>query len=308
MISVEGFTGIRAFVQAVEAGSFSAAARQLGQSPSSVGKAIARLEQRLEVRLLQRTTRRLALTDEGAAYHESCVRALQELERAQSGLVDRRALPSGCLRIALPVLLGRQWVVPLLLGWARAYPALDIEAVFSSHPVDFAEGGFDLAVRIGTLEDSASLVARRIGKQRLVTCAAPAYLNTCAPPRSLADLPAHACLGVLRDGRVEAWRFVDTAGQACTVNVKARLRLADREAVAAAASAGLGLAQLPQWLIAEALARGELVAVLPDHEPAPLPIHVVWPASRTLPARVRMVVDGLLAATLPGHGHSADGA
>lgn len=300
MISVEGFTGIRAFLQAVACGSFSQAARQLGQSPSSVGKAIARLEQRLDVRLFQRTTRRLALTDEGAAYHQSCLRALQELERAQASLAERRSVPSGCLRIAVPVLLGRHWIAPLLLQWARDYPALEIEAVFSNQPVDFAEGGFDLAVRIGALDDSPSLVARPLGSQRLVLCAAPAYLAQRPAPRSLAQLAGHACLGVLRDGRVEAWRFCREPGVPCTVTVDARLRLGDREAVAAAAKAGLGLAQLPHWLVADALAAGELVTVLEAHAPPALPIHAVWPVSRALAARVRSVVDGLIQAQWPG--------
>lgn len=295
MLSIEGFTGIRAFVQTVECGSFSAAARQLGQSPSSVGKAIARLEQRLDVRLFQRTTRRLALTDEGAAYHDSCLRALRELDRAQASLAERRNVPSGCLRIALPVLLGRQWIAPLLLQWASEYPALEIEAVFANQPVDFADDGFDLAVRIGALDDSPSLVARPIGSQRLVACAAPHYLQRHPPPATLAQLADHACVGVLRDGRVEPWRF--NSGPA---SIRARLRLSDREAVAAAAKAGLGIAQLPHWLVAEPLATGELLPVLAGFEPPSLPIHVVWPASRALTARVRMVVDALVGAALPG--------
>ena len=149
MISNERFAGIRAFVQAVEAGSFSRAAQQLGMSPSSVGKAVARLEQRLDVRLFHRTTRSLSLTDEGLAFHDSCVRALAELEQAENALAERRMQPAGRLRIAVPVLLGRDWVMPLLLKLAGDYPALEIEARFSNQPVDFAEQGCDLAVRIG---------------------------------------------------------------------------------------------------------------------------------------------------------------
>ena len=192
MISNERFAGIRAFVQAVEAGSFSRAAQQLGMSPSSVGKAVARLEQRLDVRLFHRTTRSLSLTDEGLAFHDSCVRALAELEQAESTLAERRIQPAGRLRIAVPVLLGRDWVMPLLLQLAADYPALEIEARFSNQPVDFAEQGCDLAVRIGLLDDSASLAARQLGVQKLVVCAAPAYLARHGAPVTPQALNGHA--------------------------------------------------------------------------------------------------------------------
>ncbi len=292
MISNERFAGIRAFVQAVEAGSFSRAAQQLGMSPSSVGKAVARLEQRLDVRLFHRTTRSLSLTDEGLAFHDSCVRALAELEQAESTLAERRIQPAGRLRIAVPVLLGRDWVMPLLLQLAADYPALDIEARFSNQPVDFAEQGCDLAVRIGLLDDSASLAARQLGLQKLVVCAAPAYLARHGEPATPQALNGHACIGMLRDEQLEVWQLRDANGN-ISVNISARLRLGHLEAVRQAALAGHGLAQLPRWLVEKELASGQLQAVLEAFAGPGLPLYAAWPASRAMTARLRLVIDTL---------------
>ena len=292
MISNERFAGIRAFVQAVEAGSFSRAAQQLGMSPSSVGKAVARLEQRLDVRLFHRTTRSLSLTDEGLAFHDSCVRALAELEQAENALAERRMQPAGRLRIAVPVLLGRDWVMPLLLQLAADYPALDIEARFSNQPVDFAEQGCDLAVRIGLLDDSTSLAARQLGVQKLVVCAAPAYLARHGAPVTPQALNGHACIGMLRDEQLEAWQLRDANGN-ISVNISARLRLGHLEAVRQAALAGHGLAQLPRWLVEKELASGQLQAVLEAFAGPGLPLYAAWPASRAMTARLRLVIDTL---------------
>ena len=292
MISNERFAGIRAFVQAVEAGSFSRAAQPLGMSPSSVGKAVARLEQRLDVRLFHRTTRSLSLTDEGLAFHDSCVRALAELEQAESTLAERRIQPAGRLRIAVPVLLGRDWVMPLLLQLAADYPALEIEARFSNQPVDFAEQGCDLAVRIGLLDDSASLAARQLGVQKLVVCAAPAYLARHGAPVTPQALNGHACIGMLRDEQLEAWQLREASGN-ISVNISARLRLGHLEAVRQAALAGHGLAQLPRWLVEKELASGQLQAVLEAFAGPGLPLYAAWPASRAMTARLRLVIDTL---------------
>lgn len=288
MISNERFAGIRAFVQAVEAGSFSRAAQQLGLSPSSVGKAVARLEQRLDTRLFHRTTRSLSLTGEGLAFHDSCVRALAELEQAESALAERRLQPTGRLRITVPVLLGRDWVTPLLLTLASAYPALDIEVQFSNHAVDFAEQGCDLAVRIGLLDDSARLAARQLGVQHLVVCAAPAYLALHGAPQSPGEVSNHACIGMLRDERLEDWQFRDAI-----VRITARLRLGHLEAVKQAAVAGHGLAQLPRWLVAQELASGQLQEVLAPFAGPGLPLYAAWPATRAMTARLRLVIDTL---------------
>jgi len=288
MISNERFAGIRAFVQAVEAGSFSRAAQQLALSPSSVGKAVARLEQRLDVRLFHRTTRSLSLTDEGLAFHDSCVRALAELERAESALAERRLQPAGRLRMTVPVLLGRDWITPLLLPLAERYPALEIEVQFSNYPADFAEQGCDLAVRIGLLDNSANLAARQLGVQYLAVCASPAYLAQHGAPQAPEELGHHACIGMLRDHQLENWQF-----QGGSMRIAARLRLGHLEAVKQAALAGHGLAQLPRWLVQQELASGQLQAVLaPFAGPGP-PLYAAWPATRAMTARLRLVIDTL---------------
>lgn len=300
MISNERFAGIRAFVEAVEQGSFSRAAQQLGLSPSSVGKAVARLEQRLDVRLFHRTTRSLSLTDEGLAFHESCLRALRELEQAEAALAERRVQPAGRLRIAMPVLLGRDWVMPQLLALAARYPALEIEAQFSNRPIDFAEEGCDLAVRIGLQDDSANLAARQLGVQRLAVCAAPSYLAQHGVPDTPAQLERHACIGMLRESRLEHWQFQDSSGKVRQQRINARLRLGHLEAVLQAALAGHGLAQLPAWLIEKELASGALHSVLAAHAGPGLPLYAAWPASRAMTARVRLVIDTLRAAVPAG--------
>ncbi|MQT32169.1 LysR family transcriptional regulator [Pseudomonas helleri] len=300
MVSIEGLTGIQAFVAAVQTGSFSGASRQLGQTPSGIGKAVSRLEQRLDARLLHRTTRSLSLTDEGLAFYDSCVLALEELQRAQSSLSERRRVPSGRLRVAVPVLLGRYWIAPLLLKLAAQYPALELEMVFSSRAVDFAEEGYDLAVRIGNLEDSTTLAARQIGSQSLVVCASPAYLQAHGQPQSPADLASHACIGTLRNGRVEGWHFSGLPGRTSLLQLPARLRLGDMEAVAAAALDGHGVAQLPGWLVDAQIKTGALVALLQAYQAPGLPIHAVWPASPAMTARVRIVIDLLRESPLPG--------
>jgi DNA-binding transcriptional LysR family regulator len=188
--SLDGYGGVRAFVAVAEHGGFAAAAPALGLSPSAVGKAVARLEARLGVRLLARTTRSVALTDDGRLYQARCVAALAGLAQAEAELKQGRNEPSGLLRVALPPLLGRAFVMPVLLGLVARWPALRLEASFDAAPVDLTAGGVDLAVRIGALEDRAGLSARPLGVQRRVVCATPAYLEARGRPGTVQDLAA----------------------------------------------------------------------------------------------------------------------
>ncbi|VWB31305.1 LysR family transcriptional regulator [Burkholderia lata] len=288
------FQGILAFVQAVECGSFSVASRQLGQSPSSVGKAVARLEGRLGVRLFKRTTRRMTLTDEGEAYHEKCLRALAELDQAESALAERHLTPTGRVRIALPVLYGRIRVLPVLNGLAERHAALDLDMLFSNRTVDLVEQNIDLAVRIGRLEDSTSQVARPLGEQALRLCAAPGYLDRYGTPSSRETLGDHHCIALLRGEAEEAWQFSGDANRGKRQPWQARLRLSDVAAVKDAVLAGLGLAQLPGWFVEDDIRAGRLVAVLPDAQPEPLPIHVLWSKTTRMTARLRVTIDALV--------------
>jgi DNA-binding transcriptional LysR family regulator len=299
MISSERLHAIRAFVQAVQAGSFSRAAEQLGLSRSTVGKAVARLEQRLQVRLFQRTTRSLSLTDEGQLFYDDCLKALAALEAAESQLAARARTPEGRLRVSLPVLFGQKWVMPPLLALADRYPQLQIEALFSNRAADLAEEGIDLAVRIGSPGDAAAITARQLGEQQQILCAAPAYLKRQGQPGRLAELAQHQAIGMLRDGRSQLWHLLDEQGKPQRLLPPTRLRLGNMEAVVSAACAGQGIAMLPRWLAHDALTTGTLREILPGSCGAGLAIHVVWLKGTTMPLRIRVAIDALLAAFTP---------
>ncbi|GHD55584.1 LysR family transcriptional regulator [Jeongeupia chitinilytica] len=294
MAGFDRLTGVAAFVCAVEAGSFSAAAVRMNLSRSAVGKSIARLEARIGVRLFQRTTRSQSLTDDGQLFYERCLAALGELEAAEDELEQGRREPAGRLRITLPALFGRRCVAPVLLEMAQRYPKLELEVAFSDRVSDLIEEGYDLAIRSGGLPDSTALVGRQLGAQHVIVCAAPSYLAAHGTPQTLADLAGHDGIVYCRDARTSQWRFVDAGGGELIGPVRARLRLDDIEALAEAAMAGVGLTRLPYWLAEEHLRAGTLVHVLPGVQSIPRPMHIVWAASRYLPYKVRLVIDALL--------------
>lgn len=290
--------GISAFVEAVEAGSFALAADRMQLTRSAVGKSIARLEQRLGVRLFHRTTRSQSLTDDGQIYYERCVRALAELDAGNAALDSGKSEPVGRLRITAPVLFGRHCVAPLLLHMTQQYRQLNVEMSFNDRNVDLVEEGFDLAVRIGSPVDSATLVARRLGTQNMVICAAPAYLLAHGRPSKVSELTGHSAIAYGRNGQAKPWRVRDETGQLCTPQPQIRLILDDIQAVADAAVAGAGLAWLPCWLMAKHARAGELQALWDSADVLPAEIHAVWPQSRYLPSKTRVVIDAL-AASIP---------
>lgn len=286
--------GVGVFVAVAEAGSFAMAAQRLGVTRSAVGKQVARLEQRLGVRLFHRTTRRQSLTDDGQSYYEHCVRALAELAAAEAGFESGRCEPSGRLRVSVPVLFGRHCVAPVLQALAQRHPALEVEVCFSDRIVDLVEDGFDLAVRVGPLPDTTALAARRLGVQHMSICAAPAYLARHGHPRSVADLDGHAGIAYVRAGRPMPWLLRGEDGAPVESRIASRLRFDDLQAIADAAIAGAGLAWLPCWLVAPALRDGRLALVSGDDAVVPADIHALWPHSRRLPLRVRVAIDALV--------------
>ncbi|MFJ5366373.1 LysR family transcriptional regulator [Pectobacterium punjabense] len=299
MISSERLNNIRAFVQAVQAGGFGRAADQLGLSRSTVGKAIARLEARLQIKLFHRTTRSLSLTDEGVLFYEDCVKALAALEEAENRLAARTVIPSGNLRVTLPERFGQRWIMPELLRLTHRFPALHIDVQFSNRLVDLAEEGMDFAIRIGEIGEHTGLIARRMGEQRQVLCASADYLAQSGHPQQLSDLATHQGIGLLRNGQAQPWKVENVKGGSQCVLPPTRLRLGNMDAVMMAALSGHGIAQLPQWLVADALRRGELVDVLAGCCGAGLPIHMVWLKGLTMPLRLRAALDSLLAAFTP---------
>jgi DNA-binding transcriptional LysR family regulator len=292
----ERLSGIVAFVQAVETGSFAQAAERMQLTRSAVGKSIARLEER---RLFHRTTRRQSPTEDGQAYYERCVRVLAELDAAEAALDTGRREPSGRLRVSAPVLFGRRCVAPVLVSLARKYPGLAVDVSFSDRVVDLIEEGFDLAVRIGTLPDSGSLAARRLGSQRMAICAAPSYLAEHGYPKSVEDLQRHTGVVYGRVGLTAPWSVRDPSGSVREPQIESRLRFDDLQAIADAAVSGAGLAWLPCWLLAPHIRAGELILVMDSQRVLAKDIHAVWPQTRHLPSKMRAAIDAL-AAEIPG--------
>jgi DNA-binding transcriptional LysR family regulator len=291
--------GISAFVEAVEAGSFALAAERMRLTRSAVGKSIARLEQRLGVRLFQRTTRSQSLTEDGQAYYERCVRALAELDAGASALDSGKSEAIGRLRVSVPVLFGRHCVAPVLLALARRHPRLAIEISFSDRVEDLVEEKYDLAIRIGSLPDSATLVARQLATQDMSICAAPSYLAAHGKPGSVAEMSRHVGIAYGRASRLEPWRVRDSAGQVHKPQVNIRLVFDDLQAITDAAVAGAGLAWLPCWLMSKHAAAGELELVIDSESVLPTEIYVVWPQSRYLPTKTRVAIDALVAEIPP---------
>ncbi|MGM3173060.1 LysR family transcriptional regulator [Dickeya lacustris] len=295
---LDRFDGIQLFVEVVEAGGFAKAGERLSLTRSAVGKAIARLEERLGVQLFQRTTRTQSLTEDGQQYYERCLRAIDELRAAEAQLDSGRREVSGTLRVSLPVLFGRHCIAPILRRYARLHPRLELELNFNDRYVDLIAEGFDLALRSGTLGNESSLRARRLTGQRKVLCAAPAYLAARETPLDISELTKHALLAYWRKETALPWRLADASGTLVDVPVNSRMRFNDLEVIADAAVEGMGIAWLPDWLVRERLARGELVEIWRDRPSAVMACYAIWPAAHYLPLRCRLAIDAL-AAELP---------
>ncbi|MGF6769941.1 DNA-binding transcriptional LysR family regulator [Paraburkholderia sp. GAS199] len=287
--------GVATFVRVVETGSFALAAERLNLTRSAVGKVIVRLEKRLGVRLINRTTRSQSLTEDGQAYYDRCVRALAELEAAEADLESGRREPQGRLRVSVPQAFGHHCVAPVLLGLARRHPQLKVDISITDRFVDVVEEGFDLVVRIGPLGDSASLAARRLGVQYGSIGAAPAYLARHGTPRTVDELRGHASVAYTRAGAPQPWDVVDVHGQIRRAEVEPQLCFDDVQGIVDAAIAGFGLAWLPCWLLTRYVQTGQLVAVMENCFRPLQEVHAVWPKSRYLALKTRYAIDALAA-------------
>ncbi|MBB6408552.1 LysR family transcriptional regulator [Mesorhizobium sangaii] len=285
------------FVRAVDVGSFAAAAIALDLSGPMVGKHVRFLEERLGVRLLNRTTRRQSLTDFGRAYYERCRVVLAEAEAADALAADQFSEPRGKLRVTMPAHFGRHCVTPILLRLARQYPMLELELSLSDRFADLAEDGYDLAIRTGALDDKAGVIARRVARQGMLVCAAPSYLQRHGEPRRIEDLADHQAIVYRRLGQVvQPWLFLHEGLAVQEIMPTGRLRLDDLDAIADAAAEGMGLAWLPYWLVRERIQAGALVALLPDQPRYLYDCHALWLQTPHLPLKVRLAVDALAAA------------
>lgn len=288
---VDRIDEIRGFTAVAEARSFVRAARRLGISTAQISKLVASLEDRLGARLLNRTTRDVSLTDTGAAYLKRA-RELIEGFDALDASVREAAGPRGMLKISAPVSFGPVELGPALLDFAIAYPDVGLEVSFTDRSVNLVEEGFDAAVRIGNLSDT-SLVARKVAAVRLVTCASPEYLSRFGAPRRPEELTARDVIIDLNRRDAFVLNFGKGAHRR-DVRVSGRLRFSSAHACLLAARAGLGIVHTPAFVAAGDLRTGHLQSLLGDFEPDPVPVHVVYPTTRHLAAKVRVFVDFLV--------------
>ncbi|WP_323121144.1 LysR family transcriptional regulator [Burkholderia alba] len=284
---------MRIFARVAHLGSFTKAAEQMQLPRPTVSNAVQYLEKHLRIRLLQRTTRRVALTPEGAAYYERCMRLLADLEDAETLFADAGAAPRGVIRVDLPERLALYKVIPALPAFNARYPDVRVVLSASDRYVDLISDGIDCAVRIGMLSDT-SLVARRIGEMTQVNCASPDYLARYGMPRSPDDLPDHVAVGYFssRTGRELDWEYADMdTGEVRAVKMRNVVSVNSSQAYLACCEAGLGMIQAPRDSMEDALAAGQLIEVLPEWNAAPLPMSVVFPHGRHLAPRVRIFID-----------------
>jgi DNA-binding transcriptional LysR family regulator len=286
--------GMSVFSKVVQAGSLSAAARELGVSTAVVSRTLSALEARLGVRLINRTTRSLHLTDEGASYYETCQRILAEIEEADAAVTARRVEPQGVLKVALPASFGHQHIAPLIPRFAERYPKIELALSLSDRSINLIEEGFDLAVRIAELKDS-SLAARKLAPNRRVVCASPAYLRRHGEPKTPQDLAKHNCLvATWEHGFAMTWEYKNPAGKRGSVRVTGRYACDNWEVLREWAIAGLGVALKSTWDVRRQLEDGSLVALLPGYDFATdVGIYAVYPHRRHLPAKTRVFIDFL---------------
>lgn len=280
----------RAFLRAVETGSFTQVARELNTTQPTVSKQVAALEAHLGVQLLVRTTRSLALTEEGRRFCDQARAAIDAFEAAEAAARGERSL-RGTLRLGCPVSFGQVQIVPRLKGFLALHPDIAVDLVMSDAFLDPVEQGVDVVIRIGDLADS-SLTARRIGTTRRATVASPEYLARCGCPEVPGDLRAHDCILYTRLATGADWPYAGPDG-ACTVRIAGRVRADNSAALREAILDGLGIGMVPLWLVGEDIRAGRLVRLLEGFEPAALPIHAVSPPRRFTPPRVTAFVAHL---------------
>ena len=279
------------FSRVVASGSLSAAARELNLSPAIISRRLAALEARLGVRLINRTTRSLHLTDEGATYYDTCIRLLSEIEEADAAVSAGRAEPQGALRVALPASFGHLHVAPLIPEFARRFPKVQLSLSLSDRTVNLIEEGFDLAVRIADLADS-SLAARRLAPNRRVVCASPAYLQRHGIPRTPEELAGHNCLTT--NDYAMNWEYRGPDGTPGSVRVTGRYACDNWEVLREWALAGLGIALKSTWDVRRQLEDGSLVSLCPGYTfNTDVAIYAVYPHRRFLPAKTRAFIEFL---------------
>lgn len=277
------------FVEVAEQGSFAEAARRLRRSPAAVTRRIAQLEARLGVRLLNRTTRSVSITEVGQRFLAGARRVLADLDEIERAAAGEGCAPRGELRVTAPILFGRLHVLPIVTEFLANYPDVSVALTLLDRPVDLVEEQLDVAIRIGALSEG-SAIATRVGAVHRVVVAAPGHLTRYGTPHAPADLGAHAVIAFAGVSGIDRWIFRGEAGNA-NVAVRPRLLVTTAEAAIDAARAGTGITRVLCYQAADDLVRGSLLRLLPDHEGDELPIHLLYPGGRYLPPKLRAFLD-----------------
>lgn len=290
---MDRISAMQIFRRVVEAGSFSAVSREMQLSQPTVSKQIAALEAHLGTKLLSRSTRQLNLTDAGQHYYERCCQILDELTDAEVEIREQQTLPTGLLRVNVPIAAGRMKILPLIWKFQEQYPDLKIDMHFDDNYVDLVKEGVDVAIRIGELSDS-SLIARKMGTIPRYTVASPAYLEKYGEPKTLEDLHQHDCLVYNLLTTRNEWHFNGEKGKEKVI-VQGGFSSNSPDAIRQAALAGRGVAVILGWLVEDDIAQGHLKVILNDHVPTALDLHAMYPERRFKSAKVSMFLDYLQA-------------
>ncbi|QIB34316.1 LysR substrate-binding domain-containing protein [Ancylobacter pratisalsi] len=286
---MDKFSAMAVLLKVVEAGTLSAAAKQMDVPLATVSRRIAELEAHLKTRMLNRSSRHLSLTEAGRLYVEACRRILEQVEEAERAAMGVHRDPKGRLTVTAPIVFGRLHMVPIIAGFLNQYPDIDVKLVLADRLLDLLESDVDVALRIGELGES-SLIASSVGSVRRVTCASPSYLAAHGRPQQPEALRDHACVTFDNLSSPEAWRFSSPTGDVM-VPIHSRLTVTTAEAAIAGAVAGLGLTRLLSYQITEARLAGALELVLEDYELAAWPVSLVYAGQQLLPRKVRAFLD-----------------
>lgn len=279
--------GVNEFVAVYETNSFTSAGKQLNCSTAQISRQVNALENRLGSKLLYRTTRKVSATEAGKIYYQHCRQILDALQDAEQALTDLQTSPKGKLKVTAPVAYGESHITPLLNNFVLKYPDLELECQLTNQTVDLIDEGFDLAIRLGRLNDS-SMIARKLSSRRLHVCATPSYLARKGEPHTLSELSHHSCLR----GTLDYWRF-KSKGLERNLRIEGKIRCNSGHALLDAALKGLGIVQLPDYYVDKALNTGQLVSLLTPFQCEDEGIWALYPQNRLLSPKVRLLVDYL---------------
>lgn len=280
---------IKTFTRVAECGSFSAVAREMETSQSTVSKRIIALEAELKGQLLTRSSRKLILTEAGRGYYERCMKILADIEEADSFVSSFQESAGGTLRISIPVSFGKQMVLPKIIRYMQANPEITLDLKMDDQQIDLIEEGVDLVIRVGELDDS-SLLFRTLGEAKRLLVGTPAYFEKNGIPAHPAELSVHNCITYTGASDGNIWRFTHN-DRVFTTKVSGSFRSDNGESIKEAVVAGIGIHLHSYWYVKQELEEGSLIAVMQDYRPTPVPIHALFPRSRFLPLKVRRFLD-----------------